>query len=81
MTKRTFSIAPAACVHGPRFGLSLGDGLSVARVLLTPETMLNGRRIDEFFSPKFFLTEFWLLWSTLMGVAACSTARSSFGAT
>ena len=54
-------------VHGPRFGLSLGDGLSVARVLLTPETMLNGRRIDEFFSPKFFLTEFWLLWSTLMG--------------
>ena len=54
-------------VHGPRFGLSLGDGLCLARVLLTPETMLNGRRIDEFFSPKFFLTEFWLLWSTLMG--------------
>jgi oleate hydratase len=54
-------------VHGPRFGLSLGDGLSLARLSLTPEAMLFGRRIEEFFSPKFFSTEFWLLWSTLMG--------------
>lgn len=54
-------------VHGPRYGLSLGDGLSLARVVLTPEAMLNGRRIEEFFSEKFFSTEFWLLWSTLMG--------------
>jgi oleate hydratase len=28
-------------VHGPRFGLSLGDGLSLARVLLTPEAMVD----------------------------------------
>jgi len=54
-------------VHGPRFGLSLADGLSLARVSLTPETMLDGRRIEEFFSKDFFSTEFWLLWSTLMG--------------
>ena len=54
-------------VHGPRFGLSLGDGLSLARVLLTPEAMLDGRRIVEFFSRQFFATEFWLLWSTIMG--------------
>ena len=54
-------------VHGPRFGLSLGDGLSLARVLLTPEAMLDGRRIVEFFSRRFFSTEFWLLWSTIMG--------------
>jgi oleate hydratase len=54
-------------VHGPRFGLSLGDGLSLARVLLMPEAMLDGRRIDEFFSRRFFSTEFWLLWSTIMG--------------
>ena len=37
-------------VHGPRFGLSLWDGLALARVLLTPEAMLDGRRIEEFFS-------------------------------
>jgi oleate hydratase len=54
-------------VHGPRFGLSLGDGLSLARISLTPDAMLDGRRIEEFFSPRFFSTEFWLLWSTLMG--------------
>jgi len=57
-------------VHGPRFGLSLGDGLSLARVVLTPEAMLDGRRIEEFFSRQFFLTEFWFLWSTLMGSPA-----------
>jgi oleate hydratase len=54
-------------MHGPRFGLSLGDGLSLARVVLTPEEMLNGRRIEEFFSRRFFSTEFWFLWSTIMG--------------
>jgi oleate hydratase len=54
-------------VHGPHFGLSLLDGLALARVSLTPEAMLDGRRIDEFFSSEFFETEFWLLWSTIMG--------------
>jgi oleate hydratase len=54
-------------VHGPRFGLSLGDGLSLARVLLSPEGKLDGRCIKEFFSRRFFSTEFWFLWSTIMG--------------
>jgi oleate hydratase len=54
-------------VHGPHFGLSLSDGLALGRVSLTPESMLDGRRIEEFFSPQFFETEFWLLWSTIMG--------------
>jgi oleate hydratase len=54
-------------VHGPRFGLSLADGLCLARVVLTPEATLDGRRVDEFFSQRFFSTEFWYLWSTIMG--------------
>jgi oleate hydratase len=54
-------------IHGPHFGLSLRDGFDLVRLLLTPEAMLDGRRIEEFFSPKFFSTEFWLLWSTIMG--------------
>ena len=54
-------------VHGPHFGLSPLDGLALGRVSLTPEAMLDGRRIDEFFSPEFFKSEFWLLWSTIMG--------------
>jgi oleate hydratase len=54
-------------LHRPHFGLSVRDGLDLARLALMPEPMLDGRRIEEFFSPKFFSTEFWLLWSTIMG--------------
>src|SRR5215471_17949884 len=54
-------------MHGPRFGLSLRDGFDLVRLILTPEAMLDGRRIEEFFSPHFFSTEFWLLYSTIMG--------------
>jgi oleate hydratase len=54
-------------VHGPRFGLGLGDGLALARLTLKSEDSLEGRRIEEFFSPSFFKTEFWLIYSTIMG--------------
>ena len=54
-------------VHGPHFGLGLSDALALGRVTLTPESLLDGRRIEEFFSADFFKTEFWLLWSTIMG--------------
>jgi oleate hydratase len=54
-------------VHGPRYGLTLGDGLALAKLSLMPEASLQGQLIRDVFSPKFFETEFWLLWSTLMG--------------
>jgi oleate hydratase len=54
-------------VHGPRYGLSLADGFALAKLSLTPEAALDGKLIKDLFSPKFFETEFWLLWSTLMG--------------
>jgi oleate hydratase len=54
-------------IHGPHFGLSLRDGFDLVRLSLTPEARLDGRRIDEFFSPNFFSSEFWWLWSTIMG--------------
>ncbi len=54
-------------VHGPRYGLSLSDGLALAKLSFTPEASLDGQLIKDFFSPHFFETEFWLLWSTLMG--------------
>jgi len=54
-------------VHGAHFGLSVRDRLDLVRLVLTPEAMLDGRRIEEFFSPHFFSTEFWLLWATTMG--------------
>jgi oleate hydratase len=54
-------------IHSPHFGLTLRDGLDLAHLSLTREAMLDGRRIEQCFSPKFFKTEFWLLWSTIMG--------------
>ena len=59
-------------VHGPHFGLSLRDGLDLVRLSLTPEALLDGRRIEEFFPPISSQTEFWLLWSTHHGVAAAA---------
>jgi oleate hydratase len=53
--------------HGARFGLSLHDFFDLSKILLTPETLLEGRRIEEYFTEEFFSTEFWLLWSTIMG--------------
>ena len=47
--------------------MSLSDGLALARLSLTSEETLDGRRIEEFFAKPFFDTEFWLLWSTIMG--------------
>jgi oleate hydratase len=55
-------------VHDPlRYGLSLSDGFTLAKLSLTPESSLDGQVIKDWFSPKFFETEFWLLWSTEMG--------------
>ena len=54
-------------VHGPRFGLSWRDGFDLVRLSLTPESWLEGRRIEECFKPAFFASEFWLCYSTVMG--------------
>jgi oleate hydratase len=55
------------CIHDQRYGLNLTDGLRLAKLSLTPEASLDGKVIKDWFSPRFFETEFWLLWSTLMG--------------
>jgi oleate hydratase len=61
-------------VKGPRFGLSLLDGLAITRFMLTPETVMEGRRIDDFFSERFFATEFWFLWASIMGTLPLHSA-------
>ncbi|WP_158933084.1 oleate hydratase [Acidisphaera sp. S103] len=54
-------------IHDQRYGLNLGDGLRLAKLSLTREASLDGQLIKDWFSPRFFTTEFWLLWSTMMG--------------
>jgi oleate hydratase len=54
--------------HDPlRYGLTLGDGLTLAQLSLTSEASLDGQLIRDWFPQRFFETEFWLLWSTEMG--------------
>ena len=54
-------------MHDQRYGLNISDGLRLAKLSLTREASLDGQLIKDWFSPRFFATEFWLLWSTLMG--------------
>ena len=54
-------------MHDQRYGLSLSDGLRLAKLSLSREASLDGQLIKDWFSPRFFDTEFFLLWSTLMG--------------
>jgi oleate hydratase len=49
------------------FGLSLVDKLAMTRLLLTPEALLEGLRIDEWFSPAMFSSNFWYMWVPVMG--------------
>lgn len=54
-------------VRSAHYGLSMRNRLELVRLALTPEAMLEGRRIKEYFSEDFFQTEFWFLWAPLMG--------------
>lgn len=46
------------------YGLSRHDVVDLVRLNLTPESLLDGKRIDEWFQPAFFDTVFWQLWAT-----------------
>lgn len=51
-------------VEAPRLGLRRRDLLDLAWLLLRPERTLAGRTIDSCFTPGFFETDFWTMWST-----------------
>ncbi len=55
-------------------GLSLRDRLDGARLLATPERVIGSRRIDDFFSGHFFSTRLWVMWRTMFGMQAWSSA-------
>ncbi|MEV6205754.1 oleate hydratase [Kitasatospora sp. NPDC051914] len=51
-------------VDASRLGLDTRDRLELARLLVTPESAIGARRIDEVFSEHFFATNFWAMWRT-----------------
>jgi oleate hydratase len=46
------------------YGLNRRDTWDLLRLNVTPEALLGGKRIDEWFAPEFFDTVFWQLWAT-----------------
>src|SRR5262249_30013761 len=54
-------------LHGRHYGLSLHHAGALVKLSLTPEAHLDGRLIKDCMPEDFFDTEFWLLWSTIMG--------------
>jgi len=46
------------------YGLGNRDKFDMLKLIFHPEEALGARRIEEWFSPDFFKTVFWLLWST-----------------
>ena len=56
---RDGSIADAS-----RLGLDTRDRADMVRLLAMPERVIGIRRIEDFFQPHFFDTNFWCLWRT-----------------
>ncbi|MGW7529301.1 oleate hydratase [Streptomyces sp. NPDC054783] len=46
------------------YGLDARDRLELTRLLVLPEAVIGARRIEDFFSPHFFETNFWAMWRT-----------------
>jgi oleate hydratase len=47
-----------------RLGLDTRDRADMTRLLALPERVIGARRIDDFFQPHFFTTNFWCMWRT-----------------
>lgn len=51
-------------VDATKMGLRLKDVNRFGELLLAPEDLLKGIRIEGWFKPKFFKSNFWFMWST-----------------
>ncbi|MFJ2895352.1 oleate hydratase [Streptomyces sp. NPDC087218] len=63
--------ARARIINGDRsiadasqLGLDARDRADMTRLLALPERVIGARRIDDFFQPHFFTTNFWCMWRT-----------------
>ncbi|MFF4661220.1 oleate hydratase [Streptomyces sp. NPDC001381] len=54
----------ATILDASDYGLDTRDRLELTRLLVLPESVIGARRIEDFFSPHFFGTNFWAMWRT-----------------
>ena len=51
-----------------KLGLSWGDRIKLVSLILTSEPEIENRRIDSWFAPAFFQTNFWKLFSSMFAI-------------
>lgn len=49
-------------------GLKWGQIIKLVRLILTPESRIENRRIDSWFNPAFFTTNFWKVFSSMFAI-------------
>jgi oleate hydratase len=58
-------VADGERLEAPEFGLSLKDRWALLKLSRRREADLAGMTIEEWFSPEFFRTSFWIMWCTM----------------
>ncbi len=54
--------------HVESMGLKWGDIAKLVRLIFTPESRIENRRIDSWFDPPFFTTNFWKVFSSMFAI-------------
>ncbi len=62
---RSRLLREAEIVDVSSFGLGLRDKFDLTRLTLAPEQSLGNKRIQDWFQPTFFHTNFWRLWESM----------------
>jgi oleate hydratase len=67
--KITSSSKSRLVAHGEKVdvsspGFSLRDRIDLIKLLALPEDAIGTRRIEDYFAPSFFTTNFWFMWCT-----------------
>jgi oleate hydratase len=45
-------------------GFDMADRLALGKLIITPEAKMGKARINDWFGPHFFTTNFWYMWAT-----------------
>jgi oleate hydratase len=54
--------------HVTTMGLSLGQKIKLLQLIFIPESRIENRRIDSWFDPSFFETNFWKVFSSMFAI-------------
>ena len=63
-SKARLIAADHSIIDASELGLTARDRADLTRLLALPEKLIGARRIEDFFQPRFFDTNFWAMWRT-----------------